>query len=177
VSVDILELDRILAHYGPDAATSRDLLHKAVTVAYNRIWSHEQVRFDSGALPVAWSDSDSFYDSIASLDARTGAQKFIQSDALQLSGRIRQTRALMFEQIGNAIPWLFLAVMVFWNTILFVGFGLFSRFNPTVTIALVVGALSVSGAVFLILELNDPYRGLMQISDGPLRAAIAQINR
>jgi hypothetical protein len=40
-----------------------------------------------------------------------------------------------------------------------------------------VGALSVAGAIFLIPELNDPYRGLMRISDEPLRKAIAQIDQ
>ena len=55
---------------------------------------------------------------------------------------------------------------------LFLGFGLFTRFNTTVTVALLVGALSVAGAIFLILELSDPYHGLMQISDEPLRNAM-----
>jgi hypothetical protein len=60
---------------------------------------------------------------------------------------------------------------------LFLGFGLFARFNATVTVALFVGALSVAGAIFLILELSDPFRGLMQISDEPLRNVITQIDR
>jgi hypothetical protein len=54
---------------------------------------------------------------------------------------------------------------VFWICVLFLGFGLFARFNTTVTVALLVGALSVAGAIFLILELSEPYRGLMRISD------------
>jgi hypothetical protein len=60
---------------------------------------------------------------------------------------------------------------------LFLGFGLFARFSATVTLALLVGALSVAAANFLILELNDPYHGLMRLSDEPLRDAIAQIDR
>jgi hypothetical protein len=54
--------------------------------------------------------------------------------------------------------------------------SLFARFNVTVTLALLVGALSVSGAIFLILELSTPYSGLMQISDAPLRHALTQIS-
>jgi hypothetical protein len=70
-----------------------------------------------------------------------------------------------------------LTVLVFWICVLFLGFGLFARINATVTVALLVGALSVAGAIFLILELGDPYRGVMQISDEPLRNAIVQIDR
>jgi hypothetical protein len=62
-------------------------------------------------------------------------------------------------------------------TILFFGFGLCTRYNPTVVTALLVGSLSVSGAVFLILEMNHPYSGWMQVSSAPLREALAQMNR
>jgi hypothetical protein len=90
---------------------------------------------------------------------------------------ITQSRLMMFEQLGGSISWPFLTVLVFWICVLFLGFGLFARFNTTVTVALLVGALSVAGAIFLILELSEPYRGLMRISDEPLRNAMTQINR
>ena len=101
----------------------------------------------------------------------------MQSRAVQESEAISQSRLLMFEQLGGSIPWPFLMVLIFWICVLFLGFGLFARFNTTVTVAMLVGALSVAGAIFLILELNDPYRGLMRISDEPLRNAIGQIDQ
>jgi hypothetical protein len=99
-----------------------------------------------------------------------------QSRATQESESIAQSRLLMFEQRGSSITWPFLTVLIFWTCVLFLGFGLFARFNATVTVALLVGALSVAGAFFLVLELSEPYRGLMQISDAPLRNAMAQIH-
>ena len=66
---------------------------------------------------------------------------------------------------------------MFWLSVLFLGFGLFARFHVTIAVALVIGALSVAGAVFLILELSQPYQGLMRISDMPLRSALAQMDR
>ncbi len=101
----------------------------------------------------------------------------MQSRAVQESESIGRSRLLMVAQLGSSISWPFLTVLVFWICVLFLGFGLFARFNATVTVALLVGALSVAGAIFLILELNDPYRGLMRISDEPLRNAIAQLGR
>jgi hypothetical protein len=99
----------------------------------------------------------------------------MQSRAVQESESIGRSRLLM--QLGSSISWPFLTVLVFWICMLFLGFGLFARFNATVAVALLVGALSVAGAIFLILELNDPYRGLMQISDAPLRNAMAQMDQ
>jgi len=68
-------------------------------------------------------------------------------------------------------------VLVFWLTVLFIGFGLFARRNVTLVTALCLGAISVAGAAFLILEMNRPYTGIMQISLEPIRNALSQMNR
>ena len=114
---------------------------------------------------------------LQSLSPKTDMERMMQSRAIQQSENIAQTRLMMFEQSSGSISRPFLTVLVFWICMLFLGFGLMARFNTTVTVALFVGALSVAGAIFLILELNQPYSGLIQISDKPLRDAIAQIDR
>jgi len=75
----------------------------------------------------------------------------------------------------GALSWPFLFVLMSWMTILFFGFGLISRHNATVVAALFVGSLSVAGAILLILEMNQPYNGWIQVSSAPLRAALAQM--
>jgi Protein of unknown function (DUF4239) len=177
VSATIVELDGILAQYGPEANEPRHRLRASVSAAVDRIWSKDGIRFGQLAPAANQAESAAFYDSIAKLSPNTEAQHFIQKRALEISGAIRQTRALMAEQINSSIPWPFLAVLVFWISMLFVGFGLFARANATVIVALLIGALSVSSAIFLILELNHPYLGLMRISGAPLRNALAQIGQ
>jgi hypothetical protein len=61
--------------------------------------------------------------------------------------------------------------------VLFLGFGLFARLNATVLVALLMGAMSVSGAIFLILEMNRPYNGIMRVSDAPIRTALSVMGR
>ncbi len=68
-------------------------------------------------------------------------------------------------------------MVVFWLTINFMSFGLFASRNSTVIGALLVGAISVAGAVYIILEMDSPFRGLLRISDAPLRAVIEQLGR
>jgi hypothetical protein len=96
---------------------------------------------------------------------------------MQAAENLLRTRLLMSEQRSGLTLSIFLVVLVFWICVLFLGFGLFARFNATVTVALLVGALSVSGAVFLMLALGEPYGGLMRLSDAPLRDALAQIDK
>jgi len=67
------------------------------------------------------------------------------------------------------------SVRVAMATVLFLSFGLFAPFNGTVIDALTLSAMSVSGAIFLVLELALPYGGLISISSGPLRVALAQL--
>jgi hypothetical protein len=177
VSATIVELDGIMAQYGPEANESRHRLRVAVSAAVDKIWSKDGIWLGKQAPAAMHAEAASFYDSIAKLSPNTAAQHFIQKRSLEISGAIRQTRALMLEQINGSIPWPFLTVLVFWISMLFVGFGLFARANATVIVALLIGALSVSSAIFLILELNHPYLGLMRISGAPLRNALAQIGQ
>jgi hypothetical protein len=68
-------------------------------------------------------------------------------------------------------------VLVFWLAIIFASFGLFAPRNATVIAAFVVCALSVSGAIFLILELDRSFEGMLQVSSAPLRAALAHLGQ
>lgn len=49
--------------------------------------------------------------------------------------------------------------------------------NATVKATLFVGALSVSCAIFLILEMDRPFEGMLQISGAPLRNALAHLGQ
>ena len=94
-----------------------------------------------------------------------------------MSVDIGQARWLLFEQGGRSIPMPFLVLLIFWVTVIFLSFGLFAPRNATVIVTLFLCALSLSGAIFLILELDHPFGGLVQISSAPLRSALSQIDK
>ena len=175
ISADIVLLDRTLEFYGPDAMEVRDRLRDLVLQTHDRIWSPNGVRPEMLAGAETQSSAKANIERLLSFSPKTELQRLLLSRAIQASDGIARSRLLMISQLGSSIAWPFLMVLVFWIGMLFLGFGLFARFNTTVIMALLVGALSVAGAIFLILELNDPYRGLMRISDDPLRSAISQI--
>jgi Protein of unknown function (DUF4239) len=177
LAVHFVLLDRILAHYGPDAAAARESLREVVTADVQRIWPEQGVgsaRLPPSELRLRGED---VFSMIAKLAPMTEEQRFGQGRALQLLTDMSSTRRLMAEQAGGALSWPFFVVLVFWLVVLFVGFGLFARLNPTVFAAYFVGAISVAGAIFLILEMNRPYSGLMQISNAPMRNALEQTGK
>jgi hypothetical protein len=168
LSSKVTLLDRLLSHYGPEAAEARRLLREAVGATLAHL--SEGV---GGASP---TQSQAVYDAVLELSPKTEVQKSLQSEAQNLMQAIGEIRSLMMAQKGSSIAFALLAVVVFWLTVNFVSFGLFAKPNVTATAALLLAAVSVAGAIFLILEMDRPYDGLIHISDTPLRAALAQMS-
>ena len=173
MSANVIFLDRILAHYGPETKDTRELLRGAVVRSLTLIW-HED---NSQPTEPTAAGAEGLYDKILALAPQTDAQRTIQGQAFSLLSNLGQARWLLYEQAGSALPVPFLVVVVFWLTIIFISYGLFAPPNATVIATLVVCALSVSGAIFLVVELDRPFQGLMQISSAPLRNALAHFGQ
>ncbi len=175
LSADAIQLDRVLAHYGPEALPARAEFRGAVERAIDRIWPQSDRGPANLALQDDKNEAHDFYALISNLQPHTSVQRFAQTRSMELAAELGRTRVLMYEQAGSTIAWPFLVVLVFWLVILFMSFGLYAPANATVIAALFVGALSVAGAIFLILELDQPYKGMMHLASTPLRNALAQI--
>jgi len=173
MSATVLLLDRALAHYGPEAKEARALLRAAVVHALDHIWSDKGRQL---GLPAAPRGKDVF-EAIEQLTPESAAQRLLQAQILKIGVDLGRLRLLLFEEGARAMPMPFLVMLVFWLTIIFVSFGLFAPFNATVVITMFVCALSVSGAIYLILELARPFAGLLQLSDAPLREALQNLGR
>ena len=172
---NIIELDRVLARYGPDAKAVRDILRLGASRALNQIWPAEGSPL--GRPEPTTVKTDALYDQVQRLTPQNEAQRAFRDQALSLALTIGGTRWLLVAQEESSIPAPFLVVLVCWLAIIFVSFGLFAPPNATVLTVLLVCALSIAGAIFLILELDQPYAGWIQISSAPLRNAIAQLGQ
>jgi len=111
-------------------------------------------------------------DQIRALSPPTDAQRLLRSRALDQAELLLRARWVVLGELGTAIPWPFLVVLVFWLTITFMSFGLQAPTNATVLAVLLLCALSVAGDVFLTLEMDGPFDGLIQVSAEPLRYAL-----
>jgi len=176
LATDLVLLDQLLAQYGPEARPTRDLMRHAVGPMVDRLWQQSGTQSTKGAPFVASAIAEAAYAKIGELTPKTDAQRSLRERAIQVSTDLAQTRLALFVQTaGNSIPMPFLAVLIFWLAIIFASFSLFARLNPTLIAALFVFALSASAALFLILEMSEPFTGLMQISSATLRNALAPI--
>ena len=177
LAVHLFQLDRTLERFGPDAADARERLYRIVSQEIASIATKDFTGLASAKPLQAQQDVADLIDRIATLSPKTDAQRFSQAQALRLIANLGDVRLLLNEQSRGSISWPFLIVLVFWLTTLFVGFGLLAKRNATVATALMLGALSVAGAIFLILEMNRPYGGVMQVSIAPIRDALQNMRQ
>jgi hypothetical protein len=171
----IVLLDRILVHYGPEAKDARSVLRATVANLIEMSWQHDdqgKVRFD----PVA-ANGEAIWDTIQDLNPTTDNQRSLRTQALGLAVQLGQIRWLIFEQKSSALPTPLLVILVAWLTLLFISFGLFIRPNLTVVISLFASSLAVCSAIFLILEMYQPYVGVIRVSEAPLRTALEQLGK
>ena len=171
----IIQLDHVLSEYGPETSAIREELRKNIAERVEKVWSKSA---SDGHGLSAVEKSTSVLDvqrRLRALTPQNDLQKSTLNQALQLSGEIWQSRLLVIEEQQEALPPVFLVLLIFWLTILFLSFGLFAPGNATVLGMLLVCALSVSSAVFIILELSHPLDGFIKVSNAPMRKALEMI--
>jgi hypothetical protein len=171
----IIYLDRVLAMYGPETALARDELREATSGMIERMWPEErgvQVELEPDQ---KWSDE--LPKAIYSLVPKDDVQRALKDQASEMVDELGQMRWLLYEQAESSVSRPMLIVVTVWLGILFLSIGLFAPLNATVVVALMLSAVSVSGAIYLILELDMPYSGMISISSQPMRVALNHLGQ
>lgn len=171
IATDVILLDDLLQQFGPEANPVRLRLREAVNQMVDRIWSDHA----SGNLAVTYGVGTMgarVYTDIHALKAETEVKKALVTQALHMAIPISQARLMLYERSKSGLPAPILIVLLFWLTALFASYCLFSPVNATSAVALVLVALSASAALFLILEMGEPFSGFMQISSASIRTAL-----
>lgn len=173
----IILLDRALANYGPETKSARDQLRSTVVTGMEMFWPEEKAKGSGLEGFERASGMEELQTKIRELAPTTDLQRQLRSEAEKLSGEMLEARWLLIAQAQHAIPITFLVVLLFWLTMLHISFGLLAPRNTTVITVLLISALSVSGAMFLILEMNRPLDGMIKVSSAPLHKALKHVGR
>lgn len=174
LTAGIILLDQVMQQYGPETHDARVMMRLGLDRLTSLMWQQE-TGVTTGTPFAATSTAEQFYVAIEALLPASEAQRSLKPRIEQASTDVARARLLIFTQTEKTVPWPFLVVLIVWLTVIFTSFSLFVAPNPIVISALVIFALSVSCALFLILDLGQPFAGLMQISDQPLRHALAPL--
>lgn len=179
LTANVILLDNFLAKYGPDSHDARQSLRQAVESMAKRVWDESETRTKSVHAFTTTAAFEEFYEKLDRLAADSEAKRSLKDRAVQAATELAKTRFLLFAEAetDRSIPTPFLIVLTFWLTIIFISFSLFAQPNAIVIVCLVLFAISASASIYLVLELAQPFDGLMQISSEPLRKALEPMSK
>ena len=178
-AANIVLLDRLLARYGPETQPTRDLLRRSLAARIEATWPpNRRTRAVNASQarsgPPAGEEVEN---QILRLSPTTDAQRWFKSEALGLTQNVLRARWGLDTSVGGSVPKTFLAVVIFWLAMTFASFGFGSPRNATVVTVFLVSAFSVAAAVFLVLELDGAFDGVVRVSSDPLRRALASLGQ
>jgi hypothetical protein len=177
LAANVSLLDRYLTAYGPEAKELRAVLRDLVAQILERVWPESNPRAGDLTVGETREAGDVFFGKLTLLEPKTDAQRTLKGRSIDLAVDLAKTRYQMQAQRDNPVPVAFLVVLILWLTVLYTGYGLLAPPNPTVITVLVICALSMAAALFLVLELGRPFGGVIQVPSAPLQQALSQIGK
>ena len=173
LSAKIAMLDRVLGLYGPETNDARTQLRTATEGFIQNLWPQDSTT-KAEFTPDKQAGS-AIYIAIHKLSPRDDTEKALKTNALTLATQIAELRALLVAQSGAYISRPLLVVLVTWLVVIFLSFSVLAPRNSLAMTTLLISVFSISGAMFLIIELDNPFAGLIRISSEPLLRALASM--
>lgn len=187
-AAEIIRLDDCLRDFGPETAPIRANMRSYVGAVIASTWPDEAPPADVaypdtskmalvGESPVLSDMLSGVRLAILSLQPKTELQKTVAAACNAQFSDMSRARWKVIEGARGSISQPFYWVLVFWMSILFASFGLTARPNALLVSVLGLCALSVTVAVFVILDLDQPYGGVFGIPSDSMRNALTDLSR
>ena len=174
-AVNIIRLDRTLAQYGPETLELRTILKHDYATWVDVLGSGNSAQLAKLETPEFVGRIQYFQTRLSQLTPKTAMQTQLQTRSIEIADEVFAARWMALLQKRGSIPIALLVVLVAWLSVIFGAFGLFAPLNGTVLFFFVMCAFSAAGAIFVILELDTPLDGIINISVAPLREALAHL--
>ncbi len=174
MAAKITFLDRALIAYGPEASEVRQALRAAVWESVHTMWPDEAgVRLPT--LSTAPSSGVALLAAMQRLSPRDETQRILKAQIMTEAMDLGEIRMLLLAQMVPSIPRPLLIAVAFWLVVTFLIFSLLAPPNATTMLSLMIAAVSVAAAVFLILELDQPLGGLIRVPGESMFDAMNQL--
>jgi hypothetical protein len=173
---EVILLDSVLERYGPETKAIRERIKEGIAARIEQLWPTGGLNPNLAAIERP-AGMDEVHDMIQQLAPQDEVHRILRSHAATTCIELAHSRWLIIEQAQTMLPMAFLGMLVFWLTVLFASLGLLAPRNASTWCSLFVCAVSMAGAIYLILEMNRPLEGAVQISPAPLQKALSVIGK
>src|ERR1700677_967811 len=187
-AAQLAQVDRCLRDYGPETRQIRDELRSYVAAVIASTWPSEPPPTGvgyldtsdmprTGEVPVLANLIDNIGLEILSLQPTDPLHRNMVSACAQQYADLIQHRWAVIEGVRGSISTPFYWVLVLWLVVLFASFGLRAPPNSMSVIVIGLCIISVTVAVFVILDMDVPYGGLFGIPSTSMRHALSDMTR
>jgi len=173
-SADLIVLDETLRDYGDGAIPARRLIRDYTSRLLRDVW----LTGDNPYLVenrIAGMELEHVRDDIRALPADNPGQQWLVNQALQLTTTLLRERWLLIERAGPSVQPVVIGLLVSWITAIFISFGMNAPRHATMYAAFLIVSLAIGSAMFLVLEMDTPFDGLMRISDRSVVTALTHM--
>jgi hypothetical protein len=179
LAAKVLQYDLALADYGPEANDLRLQVRHSLARTIEQVWNADanDSEFVAHNFEAALQSLRNRGEALESLTPSTDAQKQALAAAKTIDQSIGQSRLQMSFALTSTVSYPLILVVVGWATVLFCGFGLMSKGHAMSLVCVLVGAIAIASAVYLILDLRDPYSGVFRASSAPLEQVLAVMGK
>lgn len=172
-ATDLILLDRMLVLYGPEAAETRGKLRLYAERAANGQWT------TNGELSDKTSEGllNEVGVAIRALAPSSAPQLPVWNDIREQYRKVLALRWSLVEQAEGSIPRPLVLMLIAWLVLIFATFGFRAPRNAIIVITFVAAAALIGGAIYLIVDMDEPFEGPIQISSAPLQRALTEMRR
>jgi hypothetical protein len=186
-AAELIQLDESLRQYGGEAASAREQLRNYTAAVIASTWSEEITppsNYYPKGLPHGMSESLVLGDKlnqvglmIRELEPQDAMHRQLVADCIQRFNRVTERRWQLIEDAGGVISVPFASVVILWLAIVFASFGLNAPRNALVCVTISIAAVSIASVIYLILDLDSPFTGVIAVSSHAMRGALAHLSR
>jgi len=190
-AADLIQLDVALRDYGADANGARVNLRRYTAAAIASTWSAEpapagddfpknvpteniQERLENPQLGAMLNSAEQEARQLIPHDAY---HEKVMAVALSQFDRVIRARWKLIEVSHSSMSQPFFAMLTFWLMVIFLSFGLIAPRNALALVTIILGALSIASAIYVIVDLDTPFTGPIVISSQPMRDALLHLSR
>ena len=179
LAAKVLQLDLALEDYGPEANAERAQLRQNLRKTLDQVWGSQESdsNFAANNFKAAIQTVRGRDKALDNLQPSTDEQRQAVAAAKSMVEAIGQARMQMSFALTAPVSYPTLLTVVAWVVALFCGYGLMSRGTVMTLAALAVGALAIASAVWLILDLSNPYAGVFRASPAPLEQVLSVLGK
>lgn len=176
-SATLVELDQTLASFGSETVELRQILRKIVAAVLETIGPENILKAGNTEKIDIAEELRKIQRKLRIMEPKNNAETMLQSQAIEEVNQLTYSRTLLLEHKKRHISGILLIVLIFWLNAIFISFGLLAPRNRTVIGILFICAISISAAVFILMEMNNPYNGFINVSVGPWIDAQVQMSK